>query len=122
VKLDSGRFGRSWNNRLDSLAENAPRLLGKCRSTFPFVQIDRSLGSGSRPDDVAGGAQNRRQRQTCVAVIDQRVSPFGQGDSSFGLPPGLVVITLAGKELRTQHAPCHRRLQRVAGETLTFRT
>ena len=36
--------------------------LGKCRSPFPFVQIDSPLGSGACTRIIAGSAQNRCQR------------------------------------------------------------
>ena len=74
------RVGAGQSER--PLAENAPRLLGKCRSAFPFVQVDRPLGGGPRPRAVAGGIQHRRQRQAGVAVIDQGVGALGQATAS----------------------------------------
>ena len=42
-------------------------------------------------------------------------------DGSLGDPSGLVVITAARQQLCPKRAPGDRRLQRVAGETLTLR-
>ncbi len=122
VQLDARRFGWSRGSRQDALAENAARLLRKCRSPFQLVQADRPLGGGSRSRGVAGGAQHRRQRQAGVAVIDQDVGALGHGDGLLGHPPGLVVSTAARQQLCPNRAPGDRRLQRVAGETLTLRT
>ena len=61
VYLDNGRFGWSWSNRLDSLAERAACLLGKRRSAFPLIQVGRPLGGGTRSGGVSGAAQHRRQ-------------------------------------------------------------
>ena len=54
-------------------------------------------------------------------MIDQGVGALGQGDGGLGDPPSLVVITAARQQLRPNRAPGDRRLQRVAGETLTLR-
>jgi hypothetical protein len=62
VRLDgrSFRWGRG-RRRLDTLVEDAARLFGERGRTLPFVQTDGSLGGGSRPRGVTGGAQNRCQ-------------------------------------------------------------
>ena len=120
--FDGRRFGWSRGSREVALAENAARLLRKCRSPFQFVQADRLLGGGPRSRAVAGGVQNRRQCQAGIAVIDQEVRALGHGDGLLGHPTGLVVSTAARQQLRPNRAPGDRRLQRVARETLTLRT
>ena len=55
-------------------------------------------------------------------MIDQQVGALGQGNGSLGDPPSLVVIIAARQQPRPKRAPGDRRLQRVAGETLTLRT
>ena len=122
--LSSSTLGASGASRAQSgrsRAENAARLFGKCRSPFQLVQADRLLGGGPCSRAVAGGAQNRRQCQARVAVIDQGVGALGQGDGLLGHPPGLVMSTAARQQLRPNRAPGDRRLQRVARETLTLR-
>ncbi len=122
VQLDGWRFGWSRGRRLDAFAEDDARLLGERGRTLPFVQTDRSLGGDSRPRGVAAGAQNRCQRGTCVAMIDQQVGALGQADGGLGDPPSLGMIIAARQQMRPQGPPGDRWLQRVPGETLTLRT
>ena len=61
VRLEDRLFGGRGGRSEFALAEYAARLIGKCRSAFALVQIDRSLGGGSRSRCIAGGIQNRCQ-------------------------------------------------------------
>lgn len=120
-RFDGPGFDSGWLTTISG-ADDVACLLGKCRSPFALVQPDRPLGGGSGAHGVAGGSQNRCQRQAGVAVIDQGVGALGQTDSCLGDPPGLVVIATARQQQRPQRAPGDRRLQRMPSETLTLRT
>ena len=79
------------------------------------------LGSGARTRDIASRAQDRRQSQVGVAVIDQRVGAAGQRHRLPGHPPRFVMNAVAGQKLGSNDTPRDRRLQCVPGEVLALR-
>ena len=94
VEFGTRRFGLSGIGWQVTPTDKQTRLLGKCHSAFLFVQCGCSLCRNARTSTVAGRPQYRRQDKARVAVVDQRIGAFGDGDGLLGhLPGGIVGAT-----------------------------